>query len=130
MDGSRPDGRGPAGSCRRSAGGGGPSRVGRSGAQMSWLLAAPWILVLLLILSRYLVPGPRLRDYAPLTSGGGPLVSGIIPARNEARNVERCVRSALATTYSPIQVIVGADRSTDGTPGILPMPVGHAGALC
>ena len=52
---------------------------------MSWLLAAPWILALLLIVSRYLIRGPRLRDYEPLTSG--PLVSIIIPARNEARNI-------------------------------------------
>jgi hypothetical protein len=49
---------------------------------MSWLLAAPWILALAFIVSRYLIHGPRLRDYEPLTSG--PLVSVIIPARNEA----------------------------------------------
>ena len=84
---------------------------------MSWLLAAPWILVLLLILSRHLLHGPRLRDYAPLRSG--PLVSVIIPARNEARNIERCVRGVLATTYSPLEVIVVDDRSTDGTAAIV-----------
>src|SRR6266540_2710495 len=84
---------------------------------MNWLLAAPWILVLLLILSRHLLHGPRLRDYAPLRSG--PLVSVIIPARNEARNIERCVRGVLATTYSPLEVIVVDDRSTDGTAAIV-----------
>jgi len=82
---------------------------------MTWLLAAPWILALLLILARYFMHGPRLRDYEPLTSG--PLVSVIIPARNEARNIERCVRSVLATTYSPIEVIASQDgrgaRSSD-----------------
>ena len=84
---------------------------------MSWLLAGPWILVLLLIVSRWFIHGARLRDYAPLTSG--PLVSVIIPARNEARNIERCVRAVLATMYSPIEVIVVDDRSTDGTAAIV-----------
>jgi chlorobactene glucosyltransferase len=86
---------------------------------MSWLLAAPWILVLLVILSRYATRRPRLRDYEPLLTGGGPLVSVIIPARNEARNIERCVRSVLATRYERIEVIVVDDRSSDDTAGIV-----------
>jgi len=90
---------------------------------MTWLLAAPWILALLLILARYFIHGPRLRDYEPLTSG--PLVSVIIPARNEARNIERCVRSILATTYAPIEVIVVDDRSTDGTAEIIEPAIGN-----
>jgi chlorobactene glucosyltransferase len=73
--------------------------------------------MLLLLLYRFATRSPRLRDYAPLTNG--PLVSVIIPARNEARNIERCVRSILATAYTPIEVIVVDDRSTDGTPEIV-----------
>ena len=84
---------------------------------MSWLLAAPWIAVLLLIVYRYATRRPRLRDYEPLTTG--PLVSVIIPARNEARNIERCLRSVLATRYAPVEVIVVDDRSTDGTAEIV-----------
>jgi chlorobactene glucosyltransferase len=84
---------------------------------MSWLLAAPWFLVLLLILYRYANRRPTLRAYEPLSSG--PLVSVIIPARNEARNIERCVHSVLATQYSPVEVIVVDDRSTDGTAAIV-----------
>src|SRR4051812_36869747 len=90
---------------------------------MSWLLAAPWVLALLLISARYVVRRPRLRDYEPLTSG--PLVSVIIPARDEARNIERCVRSVLATRYSPIEVIVVDDRSTDGTAEIVEPATGN-----
>jgi chlorobactene glucosyltransferase len=43
------------------------------------------------------------------------LVSIIVPARNEADNIEAMVRSALATTYDPVEVLVVDDRSTDET---------------
>lgn len=90
-----------------------------------WVLAAPWLLVLLLVLYRFVTRRPRLKDYEPLTIGEGPLVSVIIPARNEARNIERCVRSVLATSYSPIEVIVVDDRSTDGTAEIVEPAAGR-----
>lgn len=90
---------------------------------MSWLLAAPWLLALLLVLYRYATRRPGLRAYEPLVSG--PLVSVIIPARNEARNIERCVRSVLATRYAPIEVIVVDDRSTDGTAEIVEPAAGR-----
>jgi chlorobactene glucosyltransferase len=39
----------------------------------------------------------------------------IVPARNEALNIGRCVRSLLATQYSAFEVIVVDDHSTDAT---------------
>ena len=48
-----------------------------------------------------------------------PMVSILIPARNEARNIEECVHSALNQDYSPYEVIVLDDESQDATPEIL-----------
>ncbi|MCJ2085924.1 glycosyltransferase [Methylobacterium sp. E-005] len=47
------------------------------------------------------------------------LVSILIPARNEAGNIEATVRAALASTQVPVEVIVGDDHSTDATPEIV-----------
>jgi chlorobactene glucosyltransferase len=59
---------------------------------------------------------PRLGDEGPAR---GPLVSVLIPARNEEANIERTVRSFLAQTWDPIEIIVIDDRSTDRTGEIL-----------
>lgn len=48
-----------------------------------------------------------------------PLVSIIIPARNEERNIEICIRSALALDYPNLQILVADDRSTDRTAEII-----------
>ena len=49
-----------------------------------------------------------------------PSLSIVIPARNEASNIERCVRSALALDWpGRLQVVVVDDRSADGTGEIL-----------
>jgi chlorobactene glucosyltransferase len=48
-----------------------------------------------------------------------PLVSVIVPARDEERNIRRCVESLLAQAYPDFELIVLDDRSTDATPEIL-----------
>ncbi len=48
-----------------------------------------------------------------------PLVSIIVPARNEERNIRRCVQSLLEQDYDNYEVIVVDDGSTDGTGRIL-----------
>ena len=58
-----------------------------------------------------------LRREAP--EGGWPSVSVVIPAHNEERVIDRCVRSVLDQEYPELNVIVVLDRCTDGTLGIL-----------
>ena len=52
-------------------------------------------------------------------SEDAPLISVCIPARNEERNIGRCVEALLAQTYPNFEIIVLDDRSTDATPEIL-----------
>ena len=60
-----------------------------------------------------------LDEDSALATADAPLVSLVIPARNEARSIERCVRSALAAHYPRIEVIAVDDHSTDDTGRIL-----------
>jgi chlorobactene glucosyltransferase len=48
-----------------------------------------------------------------------PLISVIVPARNEERNICRCVDALLGQTYPNFELIVVDDRSTDLTGKIL-----------
>ena len=44
-----------------------------------------------------------------------PLISILIPARNEAENISRCLKSLLKQDYPNMEIIVLDDNSTDGT---------------
>ncbi len=57
---------------------------------------------------------PLLEERADL-----PSLSIVVPARNEERSIEDCVRSLLAQELADFEVIVVDDRSTDATPAIL-----------
>jgi hypothetical protein len=52
----------------------------------------------------------------PVTrGGGGPLVSIVIPARDEADEIAQTVESLLAQTHEDIELVVVDDQSADGT---------------
>lgn len=76
--------------------------------------AAPWVLVPLGVALRAR-DSRELADEPATAPPDAPLVSVIIPARDEARNIARCVRSVLSTSYPALEVIVIDDHSSDGT---------------
>ncbi|MDQ3698338.1 MAG: glycosyltransferase [Gemmatimonadota bacterium] len=78
------------------------------------LAALPWLVIPVVVLFRG--RGSRTLDEESTTlPDDAPLVAVIIPARNEARSIERCVRSILGSAYPRLEVIVVDDDSADGT---------------
>ena len=55
----------------------------------------------------------RTRRTAPVIAG--PLVSVILPARNEERNIGDCIDHLLNQTYKQLEIIVVNDNSEDAT---------------
>lgn len=47
------------------------------------------------------------------------LVSVLIPARNEERYIEKCIRNVMMQTYSNLEIVIYDDSSTDGTNSIV-----------
>jgi glycosyltransferase involved in cell wall biosynthesis len=87
-------------------------------AVLLWLYAAiiaiwPIRLVVLEVVTRRLgalsPESPRYQQPAP------PLVSAILPARDEEHNLARCLHSLSAQDYPNLEIIVVDDRSTDRT---------------
>jgi chlorobactene glucosyltransferase len=76
--------------------------------------ALPWVLFPLVALWRVRRP-TTLEQFSPELPADAPFVSVVIPARNERRNVERCLRSVLAARYPTFEVLLVDDHSDDGT---------------
>jgi glycosyltransferase involved in cell wall biosynthesis len=82
---------------------------------LSLVVLALWVLTLVCT-ALNLVSVPWRARRMPRTT---PLVSVIVPARDEERDIRRTVTALLAQTYPALEVIVVDDRSTDATPAIL-----------
>jgi chlorobactene glucosyltransferase len=78
------------------------------------LWSLPWVVPPLSSLLRFR-KSRSLDDVSAERPANAPFVSIVVPARNERRNIERCVSSILATNYPSLEVIVVDDHSTDET---------------
>ncbi len=84
------------------------------------------VVVLLIVFSNAVVLGRPGRDRAGAPK---PLVSLLVPARNEEANIRACVRSLLAQSYPHLEIIVLDDRSEDGTRRLLELERARDGRL-
>jgi peptidoglycan-N-acetylglucosamine deacetylase len=78
-----------------------------------WVAALPWLLHPVATVWR--VRRSRSLDEFSPSSFVPERVSVIIPARDEAANISRCLRSILDSDYPELEVIVVDDGSTDAT---------------
>lgn len=62
---------------------------------------------------------PLRAPASPHTPSHIPMVSVLIPARDEEASIEQCVRSLVAQTYEPLEVLVLDDNSSDATPALV-----------
>ena len=77
-----------------------------------------WIFLFTISIRSYLHTPLIIRKRPHLTkqhSNNLPLVSVIVPARNEQDNIQRCLLSLLAQSYPSFEIIVLNDSSTDYT---------------
>jgi cellulose synthase/poly-beta-1,6-N-acetylglucosamine synthase-like glycosyltransferase len=89
-----------------------------------------WIVLLLWRDARRLRDAPVLPTPQDNGPDPQPFVSLIVPARNEERNIARCLDGLLAQDYPAYEVIVVDDGSSDATPRILAgYAQRHAGRL-
>ena len=88
------------------------------GFSLAWLAIVAW-LIMRAVHQRGLLP--HLAAAVPLSLPEAPILSVVIPARDEAGNIARCLDSLLAQNYPAqrLNVIVVDDNSTDETAAIV-----------
>ena len=97
-----------------------PPLVASMNNPMPWLLIA-YVSVVLLAMVWGVIVGFRFRGTLPSISHllTSPRVSTIVPARNEERNIARCISGLSHQTYPDLEMIFVDDQSTDATPEII-----------
>lgn len=89
------------------------------------VFAVPW-LVLMLIMPIMLLRRPRLSSFPVPAAADAPLVSIVVPARNEAVNISVCLASLLNSVYPDFEILVVNDGSVDGTEEIVRILADHS----
>jgi len=83
-----------------------------------WIGAGLWIVFLLQFIINWILV-PDIRKVTCAAPAEWPLVSIVVPARNEEREIRKAVTSFCTQDYAALEVIVVDDGSTDATPRIL-----------
>ena len=83
------------------------------GIALAWWLANAWVVL------RVHTKVPRLEEVSPPEPQCWPRLTVVVPARDEARDLEDAARTLLAQDYPDLEIILVDDRSTDGTSGIV-----------
>jgi len=93
-----------------------------------WQLAllGTYAAVVLIAYSRHIICSREIKkitflkpDSPQLTGGEVPLVSVLVPAKDESERIEGCIQSLLEQDYANFEVIVVDDRSEDNTAEIV-----------
>jgi hyaluronan synthase len=77
-----------------------------------------FVLLSVLVLSYFKYKDPYL-NARNVDVSNGPLISIVVPAKNEEKNIRNCVQSCLDQTYEQKEIIIVNDGSTDRTGEIL-----------
>lgn len=81
-------------------------------------LLTSFVLLCILVLSYFKYKDPYL-SVKNVDVSNGPLISIVVPAKNEEKNIRNCVQSCLNQTYMNKEIIVVNDGSTDKTGEVL-----------
>ena len=81
-------------------------------------LLTSFVLLCILALSYFKYKDPYL-SAKNVDVSNGPLISIVVPAKNEEKNIRNCVQSCLNQTYKNKEIIVVNDGSTDKTGEVL-----------
>ena len=90
------------------------------GGTMELVLSCAWLALVIWLLVRAFNQRDRLRPLPSRTPRAAPIVTVIVPARNEEINVERCLHGSLAQDYpaSCFKLLLVNDHSIDDTAAI------------